>query len=164
MAADLVITRTFKAPRELLFQVWTEAEHLKQWWGPKGFAMEVATQDLRPGGTFHYSMRSPAGQEMWGKFVYEQAEAPSRLVYVNSFSDAAGNVIRHPIAPTWPLEVHNTLTFTEQDGTTTLTLEGGPINATEEERNTFLNAREGVKQGFAGTLDQLEAYLTSIQK
>ncbi|MEX1031417.1 MAG: SRPBCC domain-containing protein [Paenibacillaceae bacterium] len=69
---------------------------------------------------------------------------------------------RHPGSATWPLEVLNTMTFVEQDGKTTLTLRGAPLNATEEEYNTFKAAHDGVKQGFAGTFAQLEEYLAKI--
>jgi uncharacterized protein YndB with AHSA1/START domain len=121
--------------------------------------MLVHTLDLRPGGVFHYSMRSPQGQIMWGRFVYREIQAPERLVYINSFSDEDGNVIRSPYSPTWPLEILNILTLTESDGKTTLTLRGGPLNATPEERATFWNGQESLRQGFAGTFDQLAAFL-----
>lgn len=163
MEPELVITRVFDAPVERLWAVWTEAEHLKHWWGPKGMTMAVAQLDLRPGGVFHYSLRTPAGQEMWGKFVYREVAAPARLVYVNSFSDAEGNLVRHPMAATWPLEVLNTMTFEPHEGGTMLRLSGGPINANEEERATFVGALEGVKQGFAGTMAQLDAYLATLK-
>ncbi|HKB91553.1 MAG TPA: SRPBCC domain-containing protein, partial [Opitutaceae bacterium] len=68
-------------------------------------------------------------------------------------------ITRHPMSPTWPLEVLNTLTLTEQDGKTTLVLRGRPINATEGECKTFEGAFEGMQKGFAGTFDQLETYL-----
>jgi uncharacterized protein YndB with AHSA1/START domain len=72
-------------------------------------------------------------------------------------------VTRQPMHATWPLEVLNTLTLSEQDGKTTLTLHGGPINATEEERKTFESGREGMRQGFTGTFDQLDAYLAKVR-
>jgi uncharacterized protein YndB with AHSA1/START domain len=160
--SELVITRIFDAPRELVFKVFTESEHLKHWWGPKGFTFGVSKLDLRPGGVFHYSMRSPDGHEMWGKFVYREIVAPERIVFVNSFSDEEGNTVRAPFSPTWPLEVLNTWTFAENEGKTTLTLRGVPINATEEERKTFEAMRNNVQQGFAGTFDQLADYLAKV--
>jgi len=159
--AELVITRTFHAPRELVFKVWTQAEHLSHWWGPKGFELNVARLDLRPGGVFHYSMKSADGFEMWGKFVYEEITAPEKIVFVNSFADPEGNTIRSPFSDIWPLEVRNTLTLTESEGTTTLTLRGGPLRASEEERRAFVEGFESMKQGFGGTFDQLEAYLAN---
>lgn len=161
-ANELVITRTFNAPRDLVFKVWTEAEHLKHWWGPTGFELGVSKLDLRPGGIFHYSMKSSDGHEMWGKFVYHEIAAPEKLVYVNSFSDPEGNTVRAPFSQTWPLEILNTLTFTENEGKTTVTLRGGPINATEEEMKMFDSMHESMQQGFAGTFGQLDEYLARI--
>ena len=79
---------------------------------------------------------------MWGKFVYREIVAPERIVFVNSFSDEEGNPVRHPMSPTWPLEVLNTMTLSEHDGRTTLTIRGAPINASDEERKTFQAGRE----------------------
>lgn len=158
-AADLVITRVLNAPRALVFRVWSEAEHLARWWGPKGAEIRVERLDFRPGGLFHYCQRMADGGEIWGRFVYHEILAPERIVYVSSFSDAEGAIARNPWSPTWPLEIHNTLTLAEDAGKTTLTLRGGPLNATEAEIATFTGARPMVQQGFAGTIDQLEAYL-----
>jgi uncharacterized protein YndB with AHSA1/START domain len=158
-AHDFVITRVFDAPRELVFKAWTESERLREWWGPKGFAMLSLKLDLRLGGVFHYCMRAPNGSEMWGKFVYREIAAPERIVFVNLFSDEKGNLIRHPLSPTWPLEVLATLTLTEHGGKTTLRLQGRPINASEDERKTFEAGHKSMQQGFGGTFDQLAAYL-----
>ena len=75
-----VITRTFDAPRELVFQAWTETAHLTRWFGPVGFTTTARTNDLRPGGVFHYHMRAAGGHEMWGKWVYREIVPPARLV------------------------------------------------------------------------------------
>ncbi len=156
---EMVVTRTFNAPRELVWKANTELERLKHWWGPKGFTWLGGKLDLRPGGMFHYGMRSPDGVEMWGRFVYREIVAPEKLVFVVSFSDANAGMTRHPWAPNWPLEVLNTSTFAERDRKTTITIRGIPINATDIERETFAAGRDSMRQGFAGTLDQLEAYL-----
>jgi uncharacterized protein YndB with AHSA1/START domain len=156
---ELVITRVFDAPRELVWKAFTESDRLARWWGPQGFTMLVHRLDLRPGGVFHYSMRSPAGQILWGRFVYRELEAPERLVFVSSFSDAAGNLKRAPFNDAWPLEILNTLTLSASGSATTVTLRGGPINATEKEHEAFWNAQESTRQGFTGTFDQLAAYM-----
>jgi len=154
-----VISRTFDVPRERMWKAWTERDELMQWFGPKGFKMTTAKLDLRPGGIFHYCLRSPDGKEIWGKFVYREIAAPERIVLVNSFSDDAGSISRHPMSPTWPLEMLSAFTFAEQNGKTTVTVEWIPLNPTEEERNTFDSAHEGMKQGWSGTFDQLAEYL-----
>ena len=158
---ELLIVRTFDAPRELVFRAFAEARHLARWWGPKGFVMGVHTLEFRPGGVFHYSMRSPGGQEMGGKFVYHEILEPEKIVYVSSFSDAEGGLTRHPMWPEWPLQVWNVVTFEEQQGKTLLTLRGYPLNAPEREVESFQQVHSGVRMGFRGTLDQLEEYLAT---
>jgi len=161
---ELVITRIFDAPRELVWQAFTEADRLAQWWGPKGFTMLVRMLDFRPGGAFHYAMRAPDGHTMWGRFVYHEIQAPERMVFVSSFTDEGGVITRASFSPTWPLEILNVVTFTESSGKTTVMLRGGPVNASEEERATFWNSQDSVEQGFVGTFDQLAAYLAEAQR
>jgi uncharacterized protein YndB with AHSA1/START domain len=108
---------------------------------------------------FHYGMRSPKGEEMWGRFVYREIVKPEHIVFINSFSDANGGLTRAPFAGNWPLEVLNNLALTEEDGKTTLTLRGRPINASEEERKMYASMFRSMEQGFGGTFDQLAAYL-----
>jgi uncharacterized protein YndB with AHSA1/START domain len=159
LAERLVITRVFDAPRELVFRAWTEPDHLAQWWGPKGFKVKVVKLDLRPGGIFHYYLHAAGGAEMWGRFIYSEVKPPERLVYINSFSDPEGNITRAPFAGNWPLEMLNIVTFEERDGKTTLTLTGAPVNASDEERETYKSHHSSMHQGFGGTFDQLDAYL-----
>jgi len=154
------LSHTFDASREQVWKAWTECERVKEWFGPKGFTTTVANMDFRPGGTYHYCMRSPEGHEMWGKFVYREIVEPELIVLVNSFSDAAGNFTRHPMVATWPLEILSKFTLAEEgDRRTTVTVEGIPANATEEERKTFDASHEGMKMGWTGTFNQLGEYL-----
>lgn len=151
-----VVTRTFDAPREMVFMAHAEKERLARWWGPKGWALEVKALDFRAGGVFHYAMRM-ADHEMWGKFVYRDIVMGHRIVYVSSFSDPHGNVTRAPFFDgKWPLETLNTVTFTEQDGKTTLTLRAVPIDATAEELAAFASNFKSMQGGFGGTYQQLE--------
>ena len=159
MTKPFVISREFDAPRQRVWQAWTEVERLKQWFSPKGFTVIAAKMDFRPGGSYHYGMRTPTGQEMWGKWVFREIKAPERLVLVNSFSDAAGGMTRHPMSPTWPREMLSTSTFSEKNGKTTITLEWLPINASPEEIATFEAGRDGMKMGWTGTMEQLIDYL-----
>lgn len=156
------LNRTFDAPRDLLWRVYTEPEHLAKWWGPTGMSMRKAAVDLRPGGLFHYGMATPDGHEMWGKFVYRDIAPRRRLVFVVSFSDPEGGTTRHPMAPTWPLEMLNVVLFEEHEGRTTLRMRSTPLNATAEECEVFAKGFPSMQQGFKGTLDQLEAYLASL--
>jgi uncharacterized protein YndB with AHSA1/START domain len=157
---SFVITRVMNAPRERVWKAWTDPAELKQWWGPKGFKVHTARVDLRPGGTFHYGMTGPDGSEIWGMFAYQKIEAPRRLVFVTSFSDAAGGLTRHPWSPNWPLKMLSTVTFEEQGGKTTITVEWTPAEgSTDVERKTFDDAKPGMSQGWGGTFEQFETYL-----
>jgi uncharacterized protein YndB with AHSA1/START domain len=120
--------------------------------------------DVRPGGMFLGCQKSPDGsQVVWGKFTYQEVNAPKKLVYVQSFSDEEGNTIRAPFDPNWPLEIINILTLEEIDGKTTLTLQGGPLNASESEQAAYEGMAPMAKQGLEATFDQLEDYLASQQ-
>lgn len=158
---EFVITRAFNAPRALVFKAMTQAEHLRHWWGPRECEIVVASHALQPGGAFHYRMRFPAG-DIWGKFVYREIDAPQRLVVVNGFADAEGNVTRYVMSPSWPLEVLNTTTLIEQDGVTTLTLRSHPIGASALEFETFKAGHASMREGFGGMYDKFEQYLALL--
>lgn len=154
-----VISRTFDAPRDLVFRAWTEREHLSQWWGPKDFEVFSCTNDLRPGGMMHYGMRMPDGGAMWGKWLYREIVPPERLVFINAFSDEQGGLGRHPLAPEWPQQMLSTITFTETGGKTTVTVHWTAFEATEEERATFDAGHASMQQGWTGTFDRFRGYL-----
>jgi uncharacterized protein YndB with AHSA1/START domain len=159
---EFTITRTFEASRQRVWKAWSDPQALARWWGPKGTTIRVLKLEFRPGGMFHYSMAYRPGHEMYGRFIYREILAPERLAFVVSFSDPDGGITRAPFPQLdgkWPLEVLNTLTLTERDGRTTLSLIGGPINATEEERKIFAGMHDSMRQGFGGTFDQLADYL-----
>ncbi|WP_342773262.1 SRPBCC family protein [Paenibacillus prosopidis] len=158
----LEITRTFNAPRDLVFKAWTDPDHLKHWWGPKDFDISISKFDLQPGGIFHYSMQNADGDRMWGKFVFREVAGPGKLVFVNSFSDFQGNIARAPFSELVPLEILNIVTFTEQDGQTILTIKVSPIQATEEEVQFFHSIHSSMYQGYGGTFDELDAYLAKL--
>ncbi|HVU38780.1 MAG TPA: SRPBCC domain-containing protein [Opitutales bacterium] len=166
-SSPFVLSRTFKAPRELVWKAWTERERLMQWFGPKGSSMPTAKMDFRPGGVFHYSMRNCApghGETlMWGKWIFREIKAPERIVLVHHFSDENGGVTRHPFHPSWPLKMLSTTTFLENHGETTVTVQWAPLDATAEERQTFDRGRDGMRIGWSGTFEQLEAYLSQNQ-
>lgn len=160
MEHKFVISRQFDAPRADVFKAWTEADRLKQWFGPKGFKMTENKLDLRQGGTFLYCLQAPDGGKLWGKFVYREIKPPERLVFVNSFSDENAGVTRHPMSPNWPLQLLSTVAFAEQGEKTTVTVQWEPISPTEVEAKTFREGHDSMKQGWTGTLDQLGEYLS----
>jgi hypothetical protein len=69
---DFVATRTFDAPREAVFNAWSECEALGRWWGPTGWTLPVCEIDFREGGTWFYCMRSPEGEDSCGKSTYHE--------------------------------------------------------------------------------------------
>jgi uncharacterized protein YndB with AHSA1/START domain len=158
-----VLTRTFDAPRQLVWDVWTKPEHLKHWFGPKGTEIVSAKVDLRPGGLFHYGLKTPDGKIMWGKFTYKEIKPPEKLVAIVAFSDENAGVTRHLLSATWPLQTLSTTTFAEHGGKTEMTLQWEPYQATAEERATFDSSRAGMTQGWSGTMEQLEAYLAKVR-
>jgi uncharacterized protein YndB with AHSA1/START domain len=157
---DFVMSRVFDAPRDLVWQCFTEPERMKRWWGPKGFTVIASKMDLRVGGTYHYGMTPPNGGTMWGLFTYREIVPQQKLVFSNSFSDEKGGITRHPGHDKWPLRLLTTFTFEDAPGgKTKFTVRWQPLDATPEEQQTFDAMHDSMTQGWGGTLDQLEAYL-----
>jgi uncharacterized protein YndB with AHSA1/START domain len=158
-SSEFVITRTFDAPRQRVWDAFTDVARMKSWFTPKGFTVQEAKMDFRPGGIYHYCFATPNGQEMWGRALYREIAEPERLVWINSFSDEEGAVARHPWQSSWPLELLTTITFSEDGARTGLTVRWVPIDPSDEERKTFDEGHASMQAGWTGTLDQLEAYL-----
>lgn len=158
--ADFVISRVLDAPRDLVWKAFSDGARMKDWWGPKGFTVDVSNMDSREGGTFHYLLKSPTGEPMWGKFRYQKIVPGARMEMISGFSDAAGGITRHPMAPTWPLEMYSIFTFEDEPGgKTKLTVTWRPLDATPEEQAAFDAGRDSMRGGWGGTLDKLVAYL-----
>ncbi len=149
----------FDAPRDLLWTCFTDPERMKHWWGPKGFTVIASKMDLRVGGTYHYGMKTPDGKTMWGKFVYREIIPPERLVFVNSFSDESRRLTRHPMAPTWPLQMLSTFTFEERPAARPSSPCAGSQSTPPRRSSKTFDAGHASMQGWGGTMDQLEAYL-----
>jgi uncharacterized protein YndB with AHSA1/START domain len=120
---ELVMTRVFEAPRELVWKAWTDPEHFGKWWGPKPYTSPINKIDLRVGGTFLWSMRSPEGETHFNAGVFTELEPPARLACDIYFSDEHGNKIKfeHPGFPTdWNGEQKIYLTLEDLGGRTRL--------------------------------------------
>lgn len=141
---ELVITRIFDAPRRLVFKMWTEPEHLVRWWGPSGFTGLSGRMDVRPGGAWSRSMRTPDGTVLRKHGVYREIVAPERLVFTYVTDDAAGN----PGAETLV-----TVTFADLDGKTKLTLHQAAFQS--------VAARDDHRGGWTGALKRFAAYLSA---
>lgn len=124
----LVITRILQAPPAAVWRAWTDAELIKQWWGPEHFTAPVIQIDFREGGKYLYAMRDPAGNDYWSTGRFLEIEPMSRILYTDSFADAEGNVIpaaTFGMGDDYPDETTIELTFEDVgDGRTRLTLVG----------------------------------------
>jgi uncharacterized protein YndB with AHSA1/START domain len=89
----ITITRDINAPRERVWDLWTDSNQYRCWWGPKDFSSPYARLDLRVGGKYLSCMRGPDGKEYWDTGIYEEISAPSRIVYTDTFADQNGNVV-----------------------------------------------------------------------
>lgn len=159
----LKIVRNFNAPKTLVFEAFSTPEAFAQWWGPVGMPVTIKHFDFRQGGKLHYKMEGN-GQTMWGLFNYGMIVKPDLIEFVNSFSDEDGNICKAPFPIEFPMEIFNQLALEENNGVTTLTLQGHPINATPEQEATYYSMIANMTQGFTGTLDQLETYLKATEK
>ena len=159
-----VISRVFRAPRPMVFDVYTQPHHLAQWLSPEGFHNIHTDMDFRVGGRYHYGIEGPAGMEMWGKQEFLDIAAPERLVHLQSFSTREGGLGTHPMAPTWPKYMHVTTTFEAvDDNSTRVTITWVPHESDDIGRQTFDVARPGMEVGFTGTFVKLDAYLQKLQ-
>lgn len=163
-AAAFAITRVFNAPRERIWQAWTQREHLARWFGPKGATIAHATLELRPGGMFHYRMTHPAGMELTGRWVFRQIDPPSALVFISSFADQAGNIAPAPFPglEDFPPEVLTSVTLAEHAGIgrgTVVSIRAHPLNATPAQRAFFASFHNSMRQGWTGTMEQLGEFV-----
>lgn len=148
---ELRYTRRFNAPRERVWAMWTQADHLKQWWGPEGWTLPVCELDFRVGGVWFYCMEGPEDLTSCGLSTYLEIDAPGRLVHTDEFVDASGKVL-----DTFPA-AHITLEFIEDKGQTTV--HSTTRYDTTQQRDTIVEM--GVEAGMDQTLDRLEAYLAA---
>ena len=159
---SFVINRSFEAPIELMFEMWTDPKHFSQWLPPTGFTMKFLKADIKVGGTSFYCMSGANDIKMYGKVNYLEIAKPNRIVYTQIFCDENEKVTRHPMAPTWPETMLTTIQLTKEgDNQTRVTITWVPYGkTTKEEVDTFLNARGGMTQGWTGSLDKLEECIT----
>jgi uncharacterized protein YndB with AHSA1/START domain len=143
---DVVITRLVDAPRDLVFEVWTDPKHVRKWLlGPEGWAMPVCEIDLRVGGKWHFMWRKDDGTEMAMTGTYTEVKAPERVVHTERWG------------PEWP-ETVNTLVLTESSGKTTIAL---TIHyPSKEARDAAL--KTGMKEGMEVSFARLDSVLAEL--
>ena len=151
---DIVITRIFDAPRELVWKAWTDPEHFKRWWGPKDYTTPFCEIDLRVGGKYLNCMRSPEGQDYWTTGVYMEIILFEKLVYTDSFSDEKGNVVSaayYGMNADFPFETLITVTLEDYEGKTKMTLQHTDLPAGKMTEQTG--------EGWSESFDKLAASL-----
>jgi uncharacterized protein YndB with AHSA1/START domain len=144
---EIVITRTFNAPRRLVFEAWTKPEHVRHWYGLKFLTMTVCEIDLRPGGKWRYVLCSPDGGEHGFSGEYQEVTTHERLVYSEGYEG---------LPPGHDYLV--TTTFDEQNGKTTLI--SRMFYKSKENRDRHVAS--GMEPGMRETLDRLENFLTTM--
>jgi len=145
----LVVTREFDAPRELVWEAWTQPEHVAQWWGPNGFTNTIHEMAVQPGGVWRLTMHGPDGTDYPNKIVFLEVVPPERLVYDHSDDYEDNNT-----------HFHVTVTFEEQGSGTKLTMRMQFATAEEwkETENEF-----GATEGAAQTMERLRQYLATME-
>jgi uncharacterized protein YndB with AHSA1/START domain len=143
---DLVLTRVFDAPRELVFQAWTDPKHLAQWFGPHGFTIPFCKVDLRPGGEWRHVMRGPDGANYPMTAIFQEVARPERLVFMCYVPDKEKSLF----------EILNTVTFEDQGGKTKLTLRLQVVKSTPEAAPMLA----GMEEGWTQTLERLAEHVT----
>ncbi|HEY6255433.1 MAG TPA: SRPBCC domain-containing protein [Xanthobacteraceae bacterium] len=162
--ADLKLTRLIDAPRALVFKMWTEAEHLAQWFGPRQVTLPFCNIEPRPGGTLHFCHRLDDGTEVWVKGVYREVVAPERLVFSLSFVDSDGRAAAHPMIPDWPLDtvILTTVTFADRHGKTALDILQQILPPQGTATDAVRRERQAARTGWGETLDRLAEYVGRV--
>jgi len=135
----LVLTRTFDAPRKLVFKAWTDPKHLALFWGPRGFTTEIREMDVKPGGAWRYIMRGPDGHEYPFDGVYVEVVEPERLVF-------DGSIHASPEQRVW-----TEVTFADREGKTEITV--------RQSYSFESDATRGASVGWNQQLDRLGEFL-----
>lgn len=152
---DVLITRDFEAPRELVFRAWTDPQHLQQWFAPHGCSVEFRKFDFREGGRFLSCIRNPQYPACWCAGVYREIVAPERIVFTMGVSNEQGQLLTATQAgmdPDWPQETVLTVTFADLNGKTRLILHQTVSEA--------LAKKTGAHPSWLQMLDRLAAELT----
>jgi uncharacterized protein YndB with AHSA1/START domain len=139
---ELVLTRVLDAPRRLVFKVWTDPRHVAQWWGPHCFTNPVCELDVRPGGAIRIHMCGPDGTIYPMTGVYQEVVEPERLVFTSAVPDEKGQPL---------FEVRTTVTFAEQAGKTTLTLQARVVQSSPGAERHL----DGMEAGWTQSLERL---------
>ena len=158
---SFVINRSFAAPPEQVFAMWTNPVHLVQWQPPTGFSMQFLRAEIREGASCFFRMSNESGVTFCGVFEYQEITEPSRIVYIQRFCDEHENPARHPGFPEFPEVMKTTVIFEGEDeqSTRVTVISETLAQATAEEVETFIKERSGMTIGWTGSFDKLEEML-----
>jgi uncharacterized protein YndB with AHSA1/START domain len=146
---EIVMTRTFNAPRDLVFEAHSSCEHMSNWWGPRQYEVASCEMDFRPGGSWRVVHKTPDGSDEQGfRGEFREIIRPERIVWTFEWEGMPGHVSVE------------TLTLEEQNGTTTLTARS--VYDTVEDRDGMLES--GMEEGAAETYDRLDEYLETLTR
>lgn len=157
-AQTIVIRRRFAAPRELVFEAWTNPDYLPRWFAPRGCRIHFSLLDIRPGGQFHSCIHNPAFGDCWCIGTYKEIVRPERIVYTMAIADEHGNRVEPAQAghdPDWPAETLVTVTFEDDHGNTLLTLRQNALES--------LAKRTGAYPSWLEMLDRLTETLAELE-
>lgn len=146
----IIGTRVLDAPRELVWQVWTDPKHLAQWWGPDGFRTTTSAYDLRPGGVWRFVMHGPDGRDYQNRVTFDEIVKPERVVYHHGGGDDVE-----------PVLFRSTVTFEDLGSRTRVTLRG--VFPSAEERARVIR-EYGADKGMVQTLARLADYVAQSRE
>jgi uncharacterized protein YndB with AHSA1/START domain len=149
---EIEVTRTYNAPRELVFHAWTKPEHLKNWFAPAPLTVPEVESDPTEGGLYRLAMRSPEGQVFWSRGTYREVVPPERIV----LSQGVLGPDDQPL-----FETTTTVTLTDEGGKTTVTVRERVERILDPAAAEPLS---GMEQGLHMVLDNLTEYLTKLGK
>lgn len=163
--SSFVINRSFAAPIDRVFDMWTDPAHLANWLPPAGFDMTFIRTDFREGGECFFRMSNGADLTLYATFEYLEITKPDRIVYLQRFCDEEGNTARHPGLLEFPKAMQTTVIFaTEDERETRVTVTFEPLDdASAKEIDAFRNERSGMTKGWSGSFDKLETRLATIE-
>ena len=142
---EIVTSRLLDAPRELVFEAWTDPKQVVQWWGPHGFTTTTDEMSVTPGGIWRFVMHGPDGRDYKNKIIYIEVVKPERLVYRHAGEDEHEDV-----------RFHVTVTFEAQGRKTLLTMRS--VFATAQERDDVVE-KYGALEGARQTLERLAQHV-----
>jgi uncharacterized protein YndB with AHSA1/START domain len=153
---NFTISRTFDAPRRLVFDCWVDPRHFEKWGlAPAGCTCRLLHADVRPGGYYHLQQELPDGTQLYCKFEFHQINPIDQLIFVTAICDEKGEVVKNPFFPDWPQKLLTTVRFDDEGSGTKVTVLWETLEASDAEVAFFTKNFEIGHQGWSETFDRL---------